>query len=136
MVEWRGCLQTLVLAREQIVAPVFSSIEEYLGRNTQQYYNVLAEVGQASWHPNNDPRPWIHFCLTAHYRQAKTVVRRMDAFHEMWTVASRIAKQKKLSERTVGPVAEAAYGLRIKRATYLQSVEITWGRTHCGSHGK
>ncbi len=44
-------LQTLVLAREQIVAPVFSSIEEYLGRNTQAYYHVLAEVGRGSWSP-------------------------------------------------------------------------------------
>jgi Fic family protein len=121
------CLQTLVLAREQIVAPVFSSIEEYLGRNTQQYYDVLAEIGRGSWHPENDARPWVRFCLTAHYRQAKTVLRRLDAFHEMWTVASRIAEGRRLPERTVGPIAEAAYGLRIRRATYLQSVEITWG---------
>jgi hypothetical protein len=28
--------------------------------------------------------------------------------------------------RTVGPIAEAAYGLRIKRATYLRSVETIW----------
>ncbi|HEV2791165.1 MAG TPA: Fic family protein, partial [Solirubrobacterales bacterium] len=33
------CLQTLVLARDRIVAPVFSSIEEFLGRNTQTYYD-------------------------------------------------------------------------------------------------
>ena len=44
-------LQTLVLAREQIMAPVFSSIEEYLGQNTQRYYDVLAEVGQAQLEP-------------------------------------------------------------------------------------
>ncbi|NIA03686.1 MAG: hypothetical protein GWP12_04075 [Nitrospirae bacterium] len=36
-------LQTLVLARERILAPQFSSIEEYLGRNTPAYYGVLAE---------------------------------------------------------------------------------------------
>ena len=121
------CLQTLVLARDRIVAPVFSSIEEYLGRNTGAYYNVLGEVGQGSWHPDNDARPWLRFCLTAHYRQAKTVVRRMDAFHEMWTVATRIAAEHRLPERTIGPIADAAYGLRIKRATYLESVETTWG---------
>ncbi len=45
------CLQTPVLAREQILAPQFSSIEEYLGRNTQSYYKVLGEVGAESWHP-------------------------------------------------------------------------------------
>jgi Fic family protein len=48
------CLQTLVIARERINAPVFSSVEEYLGRNTQAYYDVLAQVGQGGWHPGND----------------------------------------------------------------------------------
>ncbi len=43
-------LQTLVLAREGVLAPEFSSIEEYLGsrRNTQEYYAVLALVGAAA----------------------------------------------------------------------------------------
>jgi len=40
------CLQTLVLAREKIVAPVFSSIEEYLGANTEPYYSVLATTAR------------------------------------------------------------------------------------------
>ena len=31
-------LQSLVLARDHIVAPEFASIEEYLGRNTPAYY--------------------------------------------------------------------------------------------------
>jgi Fic family protein len=48
------CLQTLVLARDRIVAPVFFSIEEFLGRNTQTYYDVLGEVGEGAWNPQND----------------------------------------------------------------------------------
>jgi len=39
------CLQTLVLAREGIFAPEFCSIEEYLGRNTQSYYERHPGVG-------------------------------------------------------------------------------------------
>jgi Fic family protein len=38
-------LQTLVLARSGTLSPHFCSIEEYLGRNTQSYYDVLADVG-------------------------------------------------------------------------------------------
>ena len=121
------CLQTLVLAREQPATPVFSSIEEYLGRNTPDYYDVLAEVGQGSWHPERDASPWVRFCLTAHYRQARTLVRRIQAFEQMWSVAERLANERRLPERTIGPIAEAAYGLRIKRKTYLRSVEITSG---------
>ena len=41
-------LQTLVLAREGILHPVFCSIEEWLGRVTAEYYAVLAEVGQGN----------------------------------------------------------------------------------------
>lgn len=123
------CLQTLVLAREQISAPVFSSIEEYLGRNTPAYYDILAEVGQGSWHPDRDARPWVRFCLTAHYRQAQSVLRRIQAFEEMWRIAADLAHQRRLPERCVGPIVEAAYGLRIRRATYQNNVETTYGES-------
>src|SRR5579863_7904725 len=38
-------LQTLVLTRNNVVSPVFCSIEEWLGRNTDAYYAILGEVG-------------------------------------------------------------------------------------------
>ena len=68
-------LQTMVLSGEGIVSPIFSSVEEYLGRNTDAYYAVLSEVGQGSWHPENSARPWIRFMLRAHYQQAWTLQR-------------------------------------------------------------
>lgn len=37
------CLQSLVLAQGSTLAPVFMSVEEYLGRNTDTYYRVLGE---------------------------------------------------------------------------------------------
>ena len=57
------CLHTAVLANEGIVSPIFSSIEEYIGRNQQAYYDVLAEVGGGGWNPDRDCRPWVRFCL-------------------------------------------------------------------------
>ncbi|MGH3922627.1 MAG: Fic family protein, partial [Pseudonocardiaceae bacterium] len=66
------CLQSLVLARVKVVSPVFMSVEEYLGHNTQAYYDVLAEVGGGSWQPQRDTRPWLRFNLTAHLWQART----------------------------------------------------------------
>ena len=45
------CLQTLALATGGIVPPEFSSIEEYLGRDTQRYYGVLTEVGPGPVEP-------------------------------------------------------------------------------------
>src|SRR5262249_1158202 len=79
------CLQSLVLATGlEILDPTFSSIEEYLGHNTRSYYKVLAEVGESSWRPNNDTRPWIRFNLTAHYQQAETLVRRTRVISRLW----------------------------------------------------
>jgi Fic family protein len=111
-------LQTLVLAREQIVAPVFSSIEEYLGRNTQDYYNVLADVGQGSWNPENDARPWVRFCLTAHYRQARTHLRRVKEVEDLWIACHDLTHQHGLPERARAGLMEAAYGLRLRNARY------------------
>lgn len=120
-------LQALVLAREQRSAPVFSSIEEYLGRNTQTYYRVLAEVGQGAWHPERDPRPWIRFCLLAHYRQARTHLRRIEETEALWRECAEYADRNGLPERAAGGLVEAAYGFRLRNATYRSAVRVTAG---------
>lgn len=55
----------------------FVSVEEHLGHNTQSYYNVLTETGQGRWSPEREASPWIEFILTAHFRQARAVQRRI-----------------------------------------------------------
>ncbi|WP_445152745.1 Fic family protein [Baekduia sp. Peel2402] len=120
-------LQTLVLAKERIVAPVFSSIEEYIGRNTKEYYQVLGEVGQGSWHPHNDALPWVRYCLTAHYRQAKTHLRRIEEVQALYTRCAELASLRKVPERTVGPLVETSFGLRLRNSSYRRIVEQTEG---------
>jgi Fic family protein len=122
-------LQTLILAREQIMAPVFSSIEEYLGRNTESYYAVLGEVGQGHWNPLHDARPWLRFCLTAHYHQARTQLRRIEETERLYIACAEIALQHGLPERTTGALIEAAYGFRLTNSTYKTLVELTAGET-------
>lgn len=112
------CLQTLVLAREGVVSPVFSSIEEYLGRNTRSYYDILAEVGAGSWQPSNDTRPWIRYILTAHLRQAGTVLRRTKEAEAIYVELDRLAARYGLPERTLEALFDAAVGLRVRRAVY------------------
>lgn len=47
-------LATSVLARSGIGEPEFSSIEEWLGANTEDYDTVLAHTGHGSWQPRSD----------------------------------------------------------------------------------
>lgn len=112
------CLQTLVLARERILAQELSSIEEYLGRNTGRYYEVLAEVGRGSWDPVNDARPWLRFCLEAHYVQAESVLRRLRESGQMWSEVEGLRQSHRLPERATAALLDATIGLRVRNSSY------------------
>lgn len=118
-------LQTLVLAREGLLDPTFSSVEEYLGRNTEAYYAVLAEVGQGAWHPERDPLPWIRFCLTAHYRQAETLLRRTEEQERLWNALEAELKRRGLNERLLMALSDAAVGYRVRNSTYRRAAEVS-----------
>ncbi len=121
------CLQTLVLARTGTLAAPFSSIEEYLGRNTRAYYDVLAQVGQGSWYPERDARPWIEFCLTAHYRQAATLLQRTREIGALWDLLEAECRERGLPERMLYALSDAAQGLRVRNATYRPIAGISEG---------
>lgn len=121
------CLQTLVLARDRVLAPVFSSIEEFLGRNAQAYYDVLADVGAGSWQPDRDTRPWIRFCLRAHFLQVRTMQRRRAEIEELWRGSVELAETRGLPERCAAALVDTAYGLRIRRGSYQSAGLATTG---------
>lgn len=118
------CLQTLVLGRKGILEPEFSSIEEYLGRNTQDYYNVLAETGEGSWHPKNGTRKWIRFNLTAHFRQATTLVMRTKVMDSLWQELELILKRQGLPDRLVYAIADGAVGYRVRNSSYRNLAQV------------
>jgi Fic family protein len=120
-------LQTLVLAREKILAPEFSSIEEWLGRNTQAYYSVLADVGGGAWQPERDAKTWVRFNLAAHHMQAQTVLRRVDDTARTWTELESVAGRMRLPERGVFALYSAALGLKVRRSAYERDADIEWG---------
>ncbi|HST50038.1 Fic family protein [Jatrophihabitans sp.] len=114
------CLQSLVLAREGVLSPVFMSIEEYLGRNTPAYYQVLGEVGGGSWRPERDARPWIRFVLTAHLRQARTLRQRVRDSERLWSALVKLVGDE--DDRALLALYDAAFGFRIRRGTYRKIV--------------
>ncbi len=119
------CLQTLVLAREQILAPAFSSIEEYLGRNQQPYYDVLGAVGGGAWHPERDARPWLRFCLTAHYHQATWLVQWSRIYQRLWDALEALLNEKQMPDRMLPALSDAAIGYKVRNPLYRKSAEIS-----------
>ncbi|MCE7005338.1 Fic family protein [Kibdelosporangium philippinense] len=118
------CLQTLVLARDSVIAPQFSSIEEFLGRNTPDYYEVLARVGQGSWQPGNDATLWLRFSLRAHHMQAQTVVARLREASLLWAELDRLAEESGVPERAVPAMFDASMGRRLRRSSYVKLADV------------
>jgi Fic family protein len=118
-------LQTLVIALDGILHPVFSSIEEWLGRNTDEYYKVLAVTGQGKWSPQRSAQVWIRFCLKAHYQQAATLIRRNEEYSVIYDRVAILAKQHHLDERCVLPLFDTTLGLRLTNSRYRSATEVS-----------
>jgi Fic family protein len=118
-------LQSLVMVRGGVLTPTFISIEEYLGRNTQSYYDILAEVGGGAWLPDRDARPWVQYVLTAHLRQARTALQRIKDSERLWGSLETLVGERRLPERTAVALFDAAMGHRIRRGTYRAMTEDT-----------
>ena len=126
------CVQTLLLAAaaqrdHDPLAPEFLSIEEYLGRNTLNYYAALNAVADGRWSPQRSARPWIEFCLTAHLRQARTVLRRVLDFETLWDACSQLAHKRGVPERAVGTLCDAARGWTVRKSLYRTRAETKDG---------
>ncbi|WP_239341202.1 Fic family protein [Frankia sp. CiP3] len=112
-------LQTLMIAREGVLAPEFSSIEAWLGRpgNTWEYYRELAGRGPA-YVPGQDVSSWVGFNLTAYHQQAQTVQGRLDRSGQVWRALSEFADGNDLDERVVTALHDVAMAGRVRRSRY------------------
>ncbi|GAB3935422.1 Fic family protein [Kribbella albertanoniae] len=117
-------LQTLVLSLGGIAEPAFSSIEEWLGGNTQDYYRVLAATGAGGWHPERSAALWVQFNLRAHHIQAQTLQRRYDEAGKLWVAFDDLLSQHGLEDRVADELFDASLGFRIRRSTYVRRAGI------------
>ena len=121
-------LQTFVVmkaAETRDIHPIFCSIEEWLGGNTTEYYTVLGEVGQGSWHPENDALPWVRFCLLAHYQQASKTLRRHEEYQTLFAKIEALVQTRRISDRSTLPLFDAARGHKLTNARYRTETEIS-----------
>jgi Fic family protein len=116
-------LQTLVMARDQVLEPTFSSVEEWLGANTEDYYRVLTLTGGGGWNPGNDAG-WVKFNLRAHHMQAQTLQRRFREAEATWSVIDALITEHGLPERVGDPLFDAILGYRVRRPCYVRRAGI------------
>ena len=119
-------LQTLLIAREGVLAPEFSSIEAWLGRsvNTWDYYQQLQRRG-ATYQPDQDVSGWIRFSLTAYHQQAQAVQLRMDQSAAVWELLAAFAAGAGLEERVITALHDVAVVDRVRRARYEKAENLT-----------
>jgi Fic family protein len=118
-------LATLVLTRSDIGEPEFSSIEEWLGANTEGYYSALAHTGHGSWRPRDDAHLWLTFSLRAHHMQAQTVARRVDEAAATWAELDELAMAHSLPDRAIDAMFDAVLGYRVRRGGYIKRTQVT-----------
>lgn len=117
-------LQSLLLYRGGIEEAEFVSVEEYLGHNTQAYYGVLASVGQGKWNPGRDVSEWIEFMLTAHYRQARTVQRRIWRLSRVAEQVDGLIEDLELPPRAAPALELSFSGWGLRNATYRDLAQV------------
>ena len=119
------CIHTAMLANDRMVAPAFSSIEEYIDHNQRAYHDVLAEVGGGGWHPERNAKPWVRFCLRAHYRQAQTLLRRTREMERVHAELAELVETCGFPDRTVLALLQAAFGIRFRNTSYRVSADVS-----------
>lgn len=117
-------VQSLVLAREGLLAPELSSIEEHLARNTGDYYRVLQQVQGGSYRPARDAAPWVRFCVAAHVEQANRRLEQVAAASARWSALEAIAEARGWPER-LGIALQQSLFEGVERAAYARAAGVS-----------
>jgi hypothetical protein len=117
-------VQSLVLARAGLLAPEFSSIEEYLGRNTGDYYRVLHDVQGGSYRPEREAGRWVRFCVAAHIQQARERLDQIAAATARWTALEELVESRGWPDRLVIALEQSLVD-GLERKAYAAEADIS-----------
>jgi Fic family protein len=117
-------LQSLVLAREGLLAPELVSIEEYLGRNTDAYYAILQKVQGGSYQPERDAAPWVRFCVQAHLDQARRRLEQITEAGKRWSFLEELVAQRNWPDRLVIALEQSLFH-GVDRASYAAEADVS-----------
>jgi Fic family protein len=103
-------VQSLVLARDGLVSPEFSSIEEYLGEHTPAYYAALREVQGGDYRPERDASGWVAFCVQAHIIQAERRLEQIEEAAGRWERLEALIDSRDWPDRLVIALEQSLIG--------------------------
>lgn len=116
-------VQSLVLGLEDLLAPEFGSIEEYLASHTPAYYRALRETQGGSYQPDRDASGWVEFCVDAHLAQAQQRLREIQTAAARWSVLEDIVESRGWPDRLVVALEQSLAG-GATRASYSHEAAI------------
>jgi Fic family protein len=117
-------VQSLVLAREGMVAPEFASIEEYLGAHTTEYYAALDEAHGPVYDPSRSARGWLEFCIAAHLQLARARLSEIEAAAVRWNKCEEIIQIRRWPDRLVIALEHALTG-SLTNAGYRAEADVS-----------
>jgi Fic family protein len=117
-------VQSLVLARDGLVAPEFASIEEYLGERTSAYYAALQAAQGPQYDASRDATGWVRFCVDAHLDQAERRLREIEAAAARWEICEALVASRDWPERCVIAL-ERALTAYLDRAGYAAEAGVS-----------
>jgi Fic family protein len=117
-------VQSLMLARNGIMAPEFGSIEGYLAAHTDQYYAHLQRAQGPNWDPTRDVTDWVTFCVEAHIHQATSFEARAAAIARRWQHLESIVGERGWPDRLVIALEQALHD-GVSRASYVAETVVS-----------
>jgi len=117
-------VQSLVLAREGLLLPEFSSIEEHLSRNTPAYYAALRSTQGGSYQPDRDASDWVRLCVEAHISQAERRLAQISEAGARWEQLEREVADRGWPERFVIALEQSLIG-GADRTRYGEEADVS-----------
>ncbi len=117
-------LQSLVLARDGVLAPELGSIEEHLARDTGRYYAILQQVQGGSYRPERDATPWVELCVDAHLRLARERLGTLERAARRWTALEELVQARAWPERLVIALEQSLFE-GVDRASYVAETGVS-----------
>lgn len=117
-------VQSLVLARDGLLAPELGSIEEYLGSHTPAYYAALQDAQGGSYQPDRDAGGWVEFCVDAHLEQAQRRIDQLAAAAVRWDYLEGLVAKRGWPERLVIALEQSLF-YAADRRSYSGEAEVS-----------